>query len=139
MSNLDKAIEIAIKAHTGQQDKAGQPYILHPLRLMFRFENEIEMIVAVMHDVIEDSDVTFADLKEQGFTQEIIAAIDCLSKKRGEDYEKFIQRVCTNRLAKKIKVEDIKDNLNLTRLEKISSQDLRRIEKYHKALKQLCA
>jgi len=137
LSNLDQAISIAVKAHSGQFDKAGRPYILHPLRLMFRFEDEPEMIVAVMHDVIEDSDFTYEDLKKLGFSTEVIAAIDCLTRRENEDYENFILRASQNILAKKIKIEDIKDNLDLTRLNNITKTDLQRIEKYHRALKVL--
>ncbi|WGO98874.1 GTP pyrophosphokinase [Saccharophagus degradans] len=134
MSNLEQAIAVATKAHTGQVDKAGQPYILHPLRLMFKFEAEIEMIVAVMHDVIEDSAFTQDDLKKLGFSDEVVEAIDCLSKRQGETYDSFILRVSENNLARKIKIEDIKDNLNLSRLKTISDKDLRRAAKYHRAL-----
>lgn len=137
MSNLDHAISIAAKAHSGQVDKAGQPYILHPLRLMFRFETEVEMIVAVMHDVVEDSDFTSVDLKKLGFSDVVVEAVDCLSKRRNEDYESFILRVSQNSLARKIKIEDIKDNLDLTRLNSVSENDLQRIGKYHHALRVL--
>jgi (p)ppGpp synthase/HD superfamily hydrolase len=134
MNYLDKAIELAIKGHTGQQDKAGQPYILHPLRLMFRFDTETEMIVAVLHDVIEDTALSLESLKGYGFSDEVIDAVDCLSKKNDESYDAFILRVSSNKLAIKIKIEDIKDNLNLSRLKNISAEDLLRIEKYHNAL-----
>ena len=137
MSSLEKAIEIATKAHAGQTDKAGRPYILHPLRLMFKFEAELEMIVAVMHDVVEDSDVTLHDLKECGFSESVMTAIDCLSKKESETYDDFINRVSLNDLAKRIKIEDIKDNLDLTRLDCVTEKDLFRVEKYHRSLKKL--
>ncbi len=137
MSNLDQAINIATKAHSRQTDKAGQPYILHPLRVMFKFQTEAEMIVAVMHDVLEDSDLTHDDLKKIGFSDAAIEAIDCLSKRDNENYESFILRVSENNLARKIKIEDIIDNLNLTRLKKITDKDLQRIEKYHRALRVL--
>ena len=137
MSDLDQAILIAINAHAGQVDKAGQPYILHPLRLMLRFQSGDEMIVAVMHDVIEDSAVTLDDLKGAGFSKMIVEAIECLTKRNDEGYETFVSRVSKNNLARKIKVEDIKDNLDLTRLDKITDKDLVRIEKYHRALKRL--
>ncbi len=137
MSNLDKAIAVATEAHTGQTDKAGQPYILHPLRLMLKFQVEIEMIVAVMHDVIEDSNFTLNDLKKLGFSEIILEAIDYLSKKDNESYETFISRLSENKLARKIKIEDIKDNLNLARLDKITDKDLARVKKYHQALKLL--
>jgi len=137
LSTLDQAITIATKAHAGQVDKAGQPYILHPLRLMFRFHTEDEMIVAVMHDVIEDSDFTLYELKDFGFSDDIVAAIECLTKRSNESYEDFVSRVIQNDLARKIKIEDIKDNLDLTRLDKLTDKDLVRVEKYHQALKVL--
>ena len=137
MSNLDQAICIATKAHSGQTDKAGKPYILHPLRLMFQFDTETEMIAAVLHDVIEDSDITCDDLMSAGFSDEVISAIDCLSKRKNENYDRFILRVSENDLARKVKIEDIKDNLDLTRLSQITEKDLRRIEKYHRALQTL--
>lgn len=135
MSNLDKAISIAIKAHSGQLDKAGQPYILHPLRLMLKFQSNDEMIVAILHDVVEDSSVTIEDLKDYGFSEVIIKSIDSLTKRSSENYDDFIRRVSNNNLAKLIKVEDIRDNLDLTRLELITEKDLARVEKYHRALK----
>ncbi len=132
--NVDKAIEIAIKAHLGQVDKGGKPYILHPLRLMMEFQNESEMIVAVLHDVVEDSDYTFEDLKKIGFSDEIINALNCLTKRNKEKYDDFILRVASNDLAVKVKIKDIKDNLDLTRITSITENDLKRIKKYHRAL-----
>ena len=137
LSNLEQAISLATKAHFGQVDKAGNPYILHPLRLMFKLKHEDEMIVAVMHDIIEDSDYTFDDLKDYGFSDKIIKAIQLLTKPREENYEAFISRILENNLARKVKIEDIKDNLDLTRLNTITDKDLLRIKKYHHALKKL--
>jgi (p)ppGpp synthase/HD superfamily hydrolase len=137
LSSIDQAISIATETHSGQVDKAGQPYILHPLRLMLQFNAEPEMIVAVMHDVVEDSDLEQSDLKKLGFSREVIEAIDCLTKRNDEDYESFILRVLENDLARKIKIADIKDNLNLTRLNEITDIDLQRIAKYHRALRLL--
>ncbi len=137
LRQIDKAISLASEAHFGQIDKAGQPYILHPLRLMFNFSLESEMIVAILHDVIEDSHFTLNDLKQQGFADEIINAVECLSKKQGENYEDFITRLSSNKLAKKIKIVDIKDNMNLSRLDQVNESDLFRVKKYHKALKLL--
>ncbi len=137
MSDLDQAILIATKAHAGQTDKAGQPYILHPLRLMFKFFSEDERIVSVMHDIVEDSAITLEDLKNLGFSEPIIEAIECLTKLNNESYESFIMRVSKNDLARKVKIEDIKDNLDLTRLNRVTSKDFTRVEKYHRALKNL--
>lgn len=134
MNKLDQAISIATKAHSGQVDKAGQSYILHPLRIMFKFQTETEMIVAVMHDVIEDSNTTSKDLINFGFSNTIVNAIDCLTRMKDESYDDFISRLSKNDLAKRIKVEDIKDNLDLTRLDVVTDRDLQRVEKYHRAL-----
>jgi (p)ppGpp synthase/HD superfamily hydrolase len=135
VSNLDTAIAISSRAHASQIDKAGQPYILHPLRIMFKFQSEHERIVAVLHDVIEDSEISLDDLKRLGFSTTIIEAIDCLTKRNGETYEEFISRVSLNDLARKIKIEDIRDNMDLTRIDSINDIDLARIKKYHRALK----
>ncbi len=135
VNELDKAIAIACKAHEGQVDKAGQPYILHPLRLMLKFINQNERITAVLHDVVEDSDVSLKDLKAEGFSEDILEAINCLSKKTGENYDDFILRISKNDLASAVKIEDIKDNLDVTRIDNLSDEDLTRIKKYHRALK----
>lgn len=131
---LAKAIQIASIAHENQIDKANNPYILHPLRLMMKFENISEQIVAVLHDVIEDSDTTLDDLRDAGFSDEIISAIDALTKKPGLEYQTYLVGISKNSLARTVKIEDIKDNLNLTRLNTISEKDLERAQKYHKAL-----
>ncbi|REL26622.1 HD domain-containing protein [Thalassotalea euphylliae] len=134
MKSLDKAIAIATQAHAEQKDKSGMPYILHPLRVMLKFKNEDEMAIAVMHDVVEDSDVTVEELRIKGFSNLVIDAIDCLTKRPGENYEHFIHRIMGNELATKVKIEDIKDNLNITRLKSLNNKDVARIEKYHRAL-----
>ena len=139
MDDLDKAIKLACNAHAGQLDKAGKPYILHPLRLMLKFQNKQEQVVAVLHDTIEDSDMILEDLASFGFSELIIDALDCLSKRKNEEYEDFIKRIVPNELARKIKIEDIKDNLDLTRIESINSEDLKRVLKYHNSLRILLA
>lgn len=137
INNLTKAIEIACTAHMNQVDKAGQPYILHPLRLMMKFNTDEERIVAVLHDVVEDSDFTLDDLRRAGFTDSVVDAVNCVSKQGNEPYADFITRISLNELATKIKIQDIKDNLDVTRLESITDVDLQRIAKYHKAIKTL--
>ena len=138
MSNLlEKAINLACSVHAGQVDKAGKPYILHPLRLMLSCDNDEEMIVSVLHDVVEDGNVKLVELLEQGFSQPIVAAIDCLTRRNNETYEEFIDRIKVNTLARKVKVKDIRDNMDLTRLVTVTDKDLSRASKYHKALKQL--
>jgi len=139
LSNIDRAITLSAEAHSGQVDKAGQPYILHPLRLMLKFQQTDEMVVAVLHDVVEDSNISLDDLIGYGFSVPVVEAIDCLSRRDGESYEKFIKRIAVNDLARKIKIEDLKDNMDLTRLHLVSDKDLARIEKYHSALRMLLA
>ena len=137
MNLIEKALEIALKAHAGQTDKAGQPYILHPLRIMAKMEMEDEKVVAILHDVIEDSDFTAEQLIEDGIPEHIVEAVQVLSKKEGEGYPEFIDRVVKNKLAAKIKKADIEDNLNILRFNALSENDLKRVAKYHSAWKKL--
>jgi len=127
-SKLDMAIALASQAHLGQKDKGGSVYILHPLRVMMQMEYEDAKIVAVLHDVVEDSAFTFDDLKNEGFSDDILDALRCLTKKQGETYENFIERVLTNRLATDVKIADIKDNMDVTRLKTMIEKDLERIK-----------
>lgn len=133
MNIIEKSLEIALKAYSGQTDKAGKTYILHPLRLMAKMETEEEMSVALLHDVIEDSDITADDLLNNGIPGIVVTAVQSLTKINGESYEDFIERVLENKLATKIKKADIEDNINVLRLKSVSEKDLERIAKYHKA------
>ena len=136
---LNKAIEIAAIAHTGQVDKAGAPYILHPLRVMLSRDNDLERICAVLHDVVEDSEFTFEDLRKQRFSEEVIDVLDCLTKRDGECYDAFIGRVIKNETACRVKLADIADNMDLTRIEKPTEKDQERIKKYKKAVEAILA
>jgi (p)ppGpp synthase/HD superfamily hydrolase len=137
MSSLEKAIRIAAQAHEGQRDKAGAPYILHPLRVMMKMATETEHITAVLHDVVEDTDWTMERLHQEGFHEEILAALDCLTRQNGEEYEKFIERVKLNPLAIKVKIADLEDNLDVARLKEVTEADAKRLEKYQQALQML--
>lgn len=137
MNIIDAAIALACRVHAGQVDKSGKPYILHPLRLMLKFDDEDAQVVSVLHDVVEDSDATLEDLRALGISEDAIEAIDCLSKRPGEQYNDFISRIIPNELARKVKIADIEDNLDLTRLPKLSEKDLLRVAKYHQALRRL--
>lgn len=131
MATLERAIGIASQAHAGQVDKGGADYIGHPLRVMERGENEEQKIVGVLHDVVEDSDWTFEMLEEEGFTPDIIEALKCLTKvSEDENYDDFIARVMTNPLAVKIKLYDIEDNLDVSRLDSLTDADVARFKKY---------
>jgi (p)ppGpp synthase/HD superfamily hydrolase len=133
MELIEKSLEIALKAYSGLVDKSGSPYILHPLRVMSKMETEEEMAIALLHDVIEDSTITAKDLLEIGFSKTIVDAVSVLTKKKNERYDYFINRVLKSKLATKIKIYDIEDNMNLLRLNTVSKKDLQRLEKYHKA------
>lgn len=131
--NLSKAILIATTAHEDQVDKGGAPYIFHPLRVMLSLQTIEQQICGVLHDVIEDTPVTLEELKALGFKEEIIAALDALTRRIDESYDDFINRVMENNLACHVKLADLSDNMNLSRISYPSQQDYQRIEKYRKA------
>jgi (p)ppGpp synthase/HD superfamily hydrolase len=139
MSLLEKAIAIAVEAHQGKKDKASQPYIIHPLRVMFRVETEDEKIVAVLHDVVEDhGDVWPVErLRENGFPQHILDALDCVTKRDGEPYEKFIERSASNSIALHVKLADLEDNMDITRLNEVTEKDRDRLNRYLAAYRRL--
>ena len=134
---LDRAIELAKQHHKGQTDKAGKPYIEHPLRVMNQVESEEEKIVAVLHDIVEDTNISLNDLRNEGFSEEVVSAVECLTKQDGENYDSYIERISFNPLAVKIKLADLEDNRDLTRLPEVTDKDLERVEKYDKALEKL--
>ena len=136
MATLERAIEIARQAHAGQVDKGGADYIGHPLRVMEMGKNEEEKIIGVLHDVVEDSDWTFEMLESEGFSSEVIEALRCLTKlSEDEEYDHFITRVKSNRLAIKVKLCDLVDNLDSSRLESVTEADKKRSKKYERAYK----
>ena len=130
---LARAVATAAIAHQDQRDKAGAPYILHPIRLMMRGQTINEQIVAVLHDVVEDSDWTLDQLAAEGFPPKIITALDCLTRRPEETYDQFLDRVLTNSLAIHVKLYDLEDNMTLTRLDQLSDKDLQRLQRYHQA------
>lgn len=130
---LNKAIVIATRAHAGQVDKAGAPYIFHPFRVMMSGTNEIERICGVLHDTIEDSDTTLDYLWKEGFSKEVLEVLDCLTKRAGESYDDFISRVLANKTACHVKLADLHDNMDLSRIKNITEKDKARVEKYRKA------
>lgn len=134
MSTLARAIALAAQYHEGQTDKGGRPYVFHPLRLMLKALTEQEQIAAVLHDTIEDTDLTLDDLRKEGFSDEIVEAIDRLSRREEETYHEFILRIKENRLAARVKILDLQDNMDLTRIKKPSEKDQKRLLKYSRAL-----
>lgn len=137
MSLLEKAIAIAVEAHRGQTDKMGAPYILHPLSVMWRVDGETEKIVAVLHDVVEDTPWTFEDLKREGFPDEVLQALECVTKREGESYDDFVKRSASNAVARRVKLADLEDNMDVRRLKVGTQKDFERIAKYVSAWRYL--
>jgi hypothetical protein len=141
-AGLESAIALAVKTHLEQTDKAGEPYILHPLRVMFRLSSGNERIVGVLHDVVEDSEVSFNDLRKLGFSDIVIDALKAVTKlpaEKGSDegYQAFVKRAGANPIARQVKIADLMDNLDVTRLKEVGGKDSRRISKYLRALRYL--
>tara|TARA_B100001123_G_C14471495_1_gene694566 strand:+ start:72 stop:488 length:417 start_codon:yes stop_codon:yes gene_type:complete len=137
--NLERAIEIAVTAHKGQKEKSGAPYILHPLRVMLSVESEEERIVGVLHDVVEDTPWTFDQLRDEGFSEAILAALDTVTIRENEDYSTFISRSADNVIGRRVKIADLLDNMDLSRIPQPTEKDHKRMEKYTKAMAQLNA
>ena len=136
MNDLERAIALAVDAHAGQTDKAGATYIRHPLRVMRQMETPQERVVAMLHDVVEDTEYTPAMIEDE-FDEEIRDAVEALTKRDGESYSDFVERAAANDLARKVKIADIEDNMDLTRLSEVSEKTVERQVKYHKARQQL--
>jgi (p)ppGpp synthase/HD superfamily hydrolase len=130
MSLLEKAIGISVAAHRGQTDKSGAPYIMHPLRVMGRMDNDTDRIVAVLHDVIEDTKTTADDLHREGFPDEILQALAHMTKNDGELYNDFVARAASNPIALRVKLADLEDNMDVRRLESVTERDAKRLTKY---------
>ena len=134
---LEKALGIALIAHAGQKDKAGAPYILHPLRLMLAAAEPDAQVAALLHDVLEDSEITLNDLTQAGIPDHICNTVETLTRQLDETYEEFIERIAGDELARRVKILDIQDNLNLQRLKSVKKADLIRVNDYHRALQYL--
>lgn len=134
---LHKAIIIACEAHQGQSSINGEPYILHPLRLLIKAKSNEERIIAILHDVIEKTNISLADLKNKGFDQNIISSIDSLSRRRGESYVDYIGRLMQNRISVKIKLLDLADNIKMHSENNENGIYDVKINQYKNALKQI--
>ena len=130
MATLERAIEIAARFHSGQVDKAGQPYVLHPLRLMLAVRTPQERMAAVLHDVVEDTDMTLSDLAREGFSQDVIAAVQALTKLPGESRIEAAHRAAANPIARVVKLADVTDNMDLSRITDPSERDFARLKEY---------
>lgn len=131
---LERAIAIAATAHEGQVDKGANPYILHPLKVMLRVTTLEERIVAVLHDVVEDCGISLDDLRKEGFSEVVLTAIESVTKVPGESYEAFVERAAQNPIGRVVKLADLEENSDLSRIAQPSWEDLERIEKYRRAI-----
>jgi len=131
---LSKAIQIAVNAHQGQYDKGGTAYILHPLKVMHYLKSDDSELqcIAVLHDVIEDTHVTFLDLEKQNMSQRVINGVRCITKQRGETFEEYKAKVLSNKDSSKVKLCDLRHNSDIRRLKGVTAKDIERVEKYHK-------
>lgn len=134
---VKKAINIMYEKHENQIDKGGVPYIFHPWHIAEQMPDEAKTIVALLHDVLEDTDTTKEELKSFGFSDEIIKALELLTHSADEDYFTYIKNLSSNEIARCVKLEDLKHNLDLTRLEKVTEKDLKRQQKYQECIRYL--
>lgn len=135
MSTLGTAIAIAARAHASQTDKGGNAYILHPMRLMMRLRTDDQelMQIAILHDVIEDSDYTLDDFLNLDFSKRVVNALALLTHSKGDSYQEYIKKIGTNADATRVKLEDLKDNSDLSRLKGVTQKDFDRVIKYQKS------
>ncbi|MFZ4748639.1 MAG: hypothetical protein ACOYLK_17435 [Sphingomonas sp.] len=135
MSTLERAIAIAVEAHAGQFDKAGTPYIIHPLRVMLSLKSNDERIVGVLHDVCEDCPGwDFDRLRREGFSEIMIDALRSVTKIEGESYDDFVIRASRNEIGKAVKIADLIDNSDVSRISEPTDRDRERLAKYARAL-----
>ena len=129
-----KAMKLIYEKHNGQLDKSGLPYVYHPLHVAESMEDENATLVALLHDIVEDTDMTFEELEKLNFNREVIEALKLLTHEEGVEYFDYIKRISTNELAVKVKLADLKHNSDLTRLNQVTEKDLQRVEKYKKSI-----
>lgn len=134
MSTLERAIALAATAHAGQIDKAGAPYILHVLRVMLRLQSNDARIAAALHDTVEDCGFTLDQLRAEGFPDSAVEAVDAVTRREPESYEEFILRAKAHPIGRLVKLADLEDNSDLSRLAEITDRDRARLDKYRRAI-----
>lgn len=134
---LETALALCLQAHRGQRDKSGAAYVLHPIRLMTRFADTPARAVALLHDVVEDSPLTLDDLRGQGLPEAIVAGVDGMTRREGESYDAFIDRAGANPLARRVKLADLADNMDILRLADLTDRDVERLRRYMAAHRRL--
>jgi (p)ppGpp synthase/HD superfamily hydrolase len=139
-SLIEKAIEIALKAHANQIDKAGAPYILHPLRIMLQMQSDDEKAIAILHDVVEDGQergFSLDYLRKAGFPKVVIESVQILTHKNSDNYDDYIAKIKLHPVARHIKIADLRDNMDIKRIPYPAEKDFMRLEKYKRAIKLL--
>lgn len=139
MPTLEKAVALAAEAHEGQTDKAGAPYLLHLLRVMMQMPSEEAMMAAVLHDLVEDTQHSFEGLRQRGFPERVVEAVEHLTRRDGETYEDFARRAGGHPLARRVKTADLADNMDVRRLDRLDDEGAERLRKYHQAWAHLTA
>ena len=129
-----KALKICFEAHRDQSDKSGAPYVFHPFHLAEQMDTEESTVVALLHDVVEDTDYTLSDLDAMGFSERIIEALSLMTHDPSVPYMEYVKRISNNQLATKVKLADLRHNSDLTRLEYVDSKALARVKKYAEAI-----
>ena len=134
MSTVERAVVIAAEGHAGQLDKAGNPYLLHPLRVMLRLDTDEERMAGVLHDVVEDCGWSIDDLRAEGFSEVVLRAVEAVTKREGESYDDFVTRAAADPIGRRVKLADLEDNCDLSRISNPTTKDFERIEKYKRAI-----
>ena len=137
MPTVEDAISLAVRAHAGQKDRYGQPYILHVIRVVARLFDPPAQMAAALHDVVEDTAVTLDELRLMGYSEAVLAAVECVTRRNNETYEQFIERIAPNPLAVRVKLADLEDNMDLRRGGVLRAEDLERVARYQRAWKRL--
>ena len=134
---MERAMEIAWEVHRGQKDRHGVPYIFHPIRVMHRCRRVEEQLAALLHDVVEDSDLTCDDLRKEGFPEAVVQAVDHLTKREGETYEQLVERALRSELSRVVKIADIQDKLDVSRIPEMNEKEQARLKRYLTAYRKL--
>jgi (p)ppGpp synthase/HD superfamily hydrolase len=137
MATLERALQIAVQAHAGQKDKSGAAYIFHPIRVMMRCTSPEAKIVGLLHDVVEDTSVTFEDLEADGFSEDVMAALRLLTHASEVPYADYIDQVKTHPIAIEAKLADLEDNMDIRRLLEVDDKASKRFKKYLAAYRYL--
>ena len=130
-----KAANVALRAHEGQMDRAGWPYVLHPVHVAEQMTSEDSCVVALLHDVLEDSDITIEELRAEGFTEKQLEAVQLMTRTEDMPYMEYVKRLSVNDIAREVKLGDLMHNMDRSRLSELTEKDEKRYQKYEDARK----